>query len=497
MKYPFLIFTVCILLSSCETPSQKGERLAHQYCGSCHAFPDPSLLDKKTWEEHVLPEMAFRMGMPAVNRFNMRGVDAALASGVVPSHPMVTDEEWEAIKNYFITKSPNSLPEVSIPVDPTLEQFDVSVKTFIQPLITLLKVDSSKNEIWIGTRSSRLYELDYNFSLKDSFQLSSPPSSVHTEKDKDPILSVMGIMDPNDAWEGQLIELRTDNHTINSIIDSLQRPVCIEKADLNNDKLDDYVICAFGNYTGALLAYENLGNGNYKKHILYGLPGARKIIIRDVNEDGLKDVLVLMTQGDEQISLLTNGNNFNFRITTLLRFPPVYGSSYFDVVDFNHDGNFDILYTNGDNADFSMILKPYHGVHIFINNRKNEFKESIFLPMHGASQAFATDFDQDGDVDIAAISFFPDFKKNPAQGFIYFENKGKDFLAHSTPLATLGRWLVMDAADIDHDGDTDILLGAMDFDMQVTIDMLLAWQKNKTSVLLLKNNAVNRTPLQK
>jgi hypothetical protein len=43
------------------------------------------------------------------------------------------------------------------------------------------------------------------------------------------------------------------------IIDSLKRPVHFEKADMNADGLEDYIICAFGNITGALLVYENQG----------------------------------------------------------------------------------------------------------------------------------------------------------------------------------------------------------------------------------------------
>ena len=39
----------------------------------------------------------------------------------------------------------------------------------------------------------------------------------------------------------------------------------------------------------------------------------------------------------------------------LLRFQPVYGSSYFEFADFNKDGHKDILYTCGDNADFSPM----------------------------------------------------------------------------------------------------------------------------------------------
>lgn len=192
-------------------------------------------------------------------------------------------------------------------------------------------------------------------------------------------------------------------------------------------------------------------------------PGSRKINIRDVNGDGLQDVLALLTQGDERINLYLNKGNFEFNTITLLRFPAVYGSSYFELNDFNKDGHFDILYTNGDNSDYSTILKPYQGVRIFLNNGQQQFSESWFYPMNGASMAMANDFDQDGDLDIAAIAFFPDFERSPENGFLYFENQNGTFKSFTSPLSTSGRWLVMDAGDVDQDGDTDLILGALDF----------------------------------
>lgn len=157
-------------------------------------------------------------------------------------------------------------------------------------------------------------------------------------------------------------------------------------------------------------------------------------VVKDFNEDGLPDVLALIIQGDERIALFTNRGKFKFSYQVLLRFPPVYGSSYFELADFNGDGNADILYTNGDNADYSTTLKPYHGVRIFLNDGENRFAESWFHPMHGASMARAVDFDEDGDPDIAAISFFPDFKNDPQRGFMYFENDKGKFTAFETPL---------------------------------------------------------------
>ncbi|HEY8938113.1 MAG TPA: VCBS repeat-containing protein, partial [Cyclobacteriaceae bacterium] len=348
--------------------------------------------------------------------------------------------------------------------------------------------DTITKKIFAGTRSSMLYQYNNKFVLEDTFKLNSPPSSILFGKQNEFIISNMGIMDPNDRAVGEIIRLK--NNTSELLVDSLKRPVFIEQADLDNDKKADFVVCEFGNYTGALTAYKNLGDDRYEKHIIFSLPGARKIIARDVNHDGLTDLIVLMTQGDEQIALLTNSGNFNFRITTLLRFPPVYGSSFMEITDFNHDGNFDILYTNGDNADYSTILKPYHGVRVFMNDGKNKFNESWFYNMHGASQALARDFDSDGDIDIAAISFFPDFDNHPEDGFIYFENTGTTFKAHTTPQARNGRWLVIDAADVDQDGDCDLLLGALNFNSKVPPALYQAWSSKKTSILYLKNTTI-------
>lgn len=484
-----VVLIAAAFFQSCESPERKQERIARTHCGSCHAFPDPSLLDKKTWEHSVLPKMAFRLGVDYSQLAEVTEEDQPYVMQVLPSSAMVTSEEWESIKQYYVNLAPDSLRRPHVPRENMLSQFDVSAFEFADndyPMISLLESDTAGKKIFVGTRPGKLYKLDFDFNQKDLYKLPSAPSDLLTGDNGLRVLT-MGIMDPNDQPKGSLNLIDEQKRTGTKLIDSLKRPVAVEEVDLDNDGLKDYVICAFGNYTGSLVVYQNLGESRFQAHVLSNLPGARNVIIQDRNNDGLKDLIALMTQGDEQIVLFTNKGNFDFKTTSLLRFSPVYGSSYFELADFNADGKSDILYTNGDNADYSSVLKPYHGVRIFLSDEHDKFKEHWFYPMDGASGATAHDFDEDGDIDIAAFSFFPDFIKSPQRGFIYFENTKDGFKAHTTPLAGSGRWLVMEVVDLDDDRDSDILLGALDF-ANINNPMLIEqWTKKPTAILVLKN----------
>jgi len=489
----FALIIGSISILSCENQHQKDERLAKQYCGSCHIFPEPTLLNKKTWEKKVLPEMAFRMGLDNSPMNTISFEDQAAILMVLPDGPMISQEDWERIKKYYNDTAPDSLIINDQKVTDTLIQFEakpIRLPVGQHQVVTLIAQDSAKDRVYVGTRQGRLYEFNHNFEVTDSIKLPSAPSKLILRDNADPTILLMGIMDPNEQAVGSIAMLRKDR-TMSNEIDSLQRPVDFERVDFNNDKADDYIICNFGNYTGSLALYKALGNGEFQKHTLSNVSGARRIIIKDFDGNGLPDILTLMTQGDERILLFYNQGDFQFRLTTLFRFSAVQGSSYIDIADFNNDGKSDIIYTNGDNADYSAILKPYHGVHIFLNSGTNEFKESWFYPMHGASQARVADFDQDGDLDIGAISFFPDFKNHPDQGFIYFENTPQGFKPQITRMANKGRWMTMEAFDYDHDGDKDILLGSLTFANLVPQDLMTQWRADQVSILVLRNKLNN------
>ncbi|NBW03553.1 MAG: hypothetical protein EBR87_07570, partial [Cytophagia bacterium] len=109
-------------------------------------------------------------------------------------------------------------------------------------------------------------------------------------------------------------------------------------------------------------------------------------------------------------------------------------------------------------------LKNYHGVHIFINDGSNNFKEKYFYPVYGATKTIARDFDLDGDLDMAMIAFYAEPIMPTNESFLYFQNQGNlNFKVSNLNIPFGGRWMVMDAGDADQDGDLDILLGNFQF----------------------------------
>ena len=124
-------------------------------------------------------------------------------------------------------------------------------------------------------------------------------------------------------------------------------------------------------------------------------------------------------------------------------------AAHLSLVDFDGDGISIYSQPTATNADYALLLKPYHGVRLYLNDGRNRFAEAYFLPLNGAYKAQAADFDGDGDFDIAAIGFFADYAGAPAEAFVYLRNEGGMQFAPSTFDEVLaGRWLTMDVATL-------------------------------------------------
>ena len=456
-----IVAVFCVIAFAACNSRSRGERLAKSYCATCHLFPEPALLDKKSWIRGVLPQMGIRMGI----------ADSSISQGPYGNPYLATlarpvsRSEWDKIVAYYTTNAPDVLPPPSLPASPTLDPPAFAVSPFVPQLqstgiITLLEADSASRRIFVGEGGTNLLRVfDWQRRLVASVTLGSPPTSVLVDRDRVLVLE-SGILNPNDEPRGSLIQYTLEKDSLRFdrvLIDSLFRPVYMARLG------DALVICEFGNNRGRLALYRPNG-ARYERQLLASSPGAIHVEVRDLTGDGKPDIVALFAQGDERIVLFENDGSGHFTSQQVLaRFPPVYGSMYFSMQDFNGDGHPDIVHVNGDNFDYSRVLKPYHGVRILENDGANHFRQRYFYPLYGAAQAIVADFDHDGDLDLLVASNFADAQNHPERGIVYLENTGNyTFKAYAFSAAASNEWNVMTVADLNGDGRLDVLVGAMD-----------------------------------
>ncbi len=519
MRKTVLLYLIVHLFISCSeikkldeiedisASNLSGRELASMHCTRCHSFVQPELLPKSIWENDVLPAMGHRMGIfkSKLHRdslFLTYGGSLIKKTNIYPNKPILAKSDWKKIVDFYLT---NSLDSILSPK--RIKKINLGLKHFKYrepshpdkyPLTAMVKILPNNKGFVYSDMQNKMNALTFlNSDLEKEYILRLNSTAIHYYENSDTIyLTTIGKnIFPYDGYDGSLQkvfrkESKQNYNSSKTIISKMQRPVFMAYGDLNNDGLEDIVACEYGNLLGNLVWYENMGNQKYTKRNLRANPGAISAVINDMNKDGLNDIVVLMAQGDEGIFLYENKGGGNFSEKRLLTFLPLNGSQYIELVDFNNDGFDDIIYVCGDNADKTPILKKYHGIYIFMNDGKNNFSQSYFYQLNGAYKAIPRDYDLDGDLDIAAISFFPNYYNYPEESFVYLENKGNlEFDNYSFLESTNGRWMVMDAEDMDADGDIDLILGSFVYFVAKgdTTGLGQKWLMDAPPVVVLEN----------
>ncbi|OOQ56972.1 FG-GAP repeat domain-containing protein [Mucilaginibacter pedocola] len=442
--------------------AETGETLSKKYCVSCHKYPEPALLDRETWAKHVLPAMAPHLGIGVYGDDQYVNAPSAKA--------MLGYEDWMKIVDFYKTTAPKTLTPAKPPVVPVHDWAGFKLQlpkhaNTTPATTTMVAFDTISKQYFTSDRATNsIYQWSPMLKQLTAKQYNSPAVDAYFSKDAKSVehaaFTFIGSMDAVDVATGSVVDMPLAGGSETPVAVNLPRPMQSLIADFDKDGLPDRLVCSFGHNFGGLFLYKQTATGQYQKTTISSMPGAEQATIGDFNNDGWPDVACLFAQAQEGVWLFLNDKKGGFTTTNLLHFPPVYGSSSFQMVDINNDGKLDILYTCGDNGDFSRVLKPYHGVYIFLNMGGFKYKQAYFYPVNGATKAIATDFNGDGKQDIALIAFFSDLKNNPEEGFTYFEQTGTmQFTPHRLPLSKYGRWICMDVKDVDGNGKPDVVLG--------------------------------------
>lgn len=477
---------------------KEGEALSKTLCGSCHLWPAPEILDRDTWLSGPLPWM---MGIVGLSPESLpRGLEGELIrkSGAVLTNSPVSKEEFGKIIAYYLRNAPAKLDGSNHhPAPLTLKQFKPRILSCKakDPLATMVQFDSEAKRIFAGDgNSSSLALIGKDGAVQQRLSLPSTPVAMQMTP-AGAFLACAGSFSPSEQAKGAVVFAPMVDGKFGlsrAVLSSLKRPVSIALGDLNGDGKQDMAVCMFGWYSGSLSWFENRAEGSWIEHELLAKPGALRAEIRDLNNDGHPDVAALIAQRSEQMMFFYNDGKGRFTEKAVFQQQPAFGYSYFEFADMNGDGKIDIITANGDNGDYLSPPKPYHGIRICLNLGNDRFEEHFIHPLPGATKAIARDFDGDGDLDIACIAYYPDYRGAPNDGFVYLENQGGlKFQASTFPESDAGRWLVMDAGDIDGDGDEDLILGAARKgpvrEAYVPGDLAKKWSESGAVMMLLEN----------
>ncbi len=243
-------------------------------------------------------------------------------------------------------------------------------------------------------------------------------------------------------------------------------------ADLDGDGDMDVLSASF--FDGKIAWYENDGTpavGAWtSRTITSSASVANSVTTADVDGDGDLDVLSA-SLGDNKIAWYENdgGQNFTTRVISLA----AKGANSVAAADVDGDGDLDVLSASSFVDKYNPPAE--YKVVWYENNGSQAFTARVISTAEkGANSVSAADIDGDGDLDVLGTSSYrSDFGDSDEDKVTWYENNGTEtFTGHSF---NAGRGVQsVFAADIEGDGDVD-LLSASSSDNQIT------WYENDGS----------------
>jgi hypothetical protein len=251
-----------------------------------------------------------------------------------------------------------------------------------------------------------------------------------------------------------------------SVVASIPHPARVTLADVDADGLRDLLVGDMGEFfpadhqKGAVIWLRGLAAGKFGAFWLDGWPRVADVQAADFNGDGKNDLAVAAFgwRKTGQIAILENrtasATQPSFETRTV---DPRPGGIRTIPVDLDRDGRMDVI---------ALLAQEHESVLAYVNKGGFAFDRQVIYaaphPNWGSSGVETADMDADGDVDVLLThgDTFDDGIVKPYHGIQWLENTGTyPFVAHT--IAQMPGVHGAKAVDFDGDGDLDIVAGAL------------------------------------
>jgi parallel beta-helix repeat protein len=232
-------------------------------------------------------------------------------------------------------------------------------------------------------------------------------------------------------------------------------PTSAHSADLDGDGDLDLVTTAWNGINDRVIWFENDGNYpiNWTDHVIStNVDKPTSIHSADLDGDGDLD-LVSALEGDGRVEWYENDGNYPINWFTRTITDSAYGAEYVHSTDLDQDGDMDVIAAIS--GEDRVAWYENDG-----NSTPSWTKRNITTNAFGPWALHAGDIDNDNDIDIVVAARFAD-------EIIWFENDGtsRSWIRRVVAQNINGPWSIY-TEDLDKDGDLDII-GAFDLDDSV------------------------------